>query len=240
MIGFVATMPAAYERLYGAHEAAEHAAIVSRRAGQLVHAEVWQSSKGPVLCVVGDDRPGFLALVTDTLLMQGMAIHSARAFCRVAGQDRLEAVDFLELHALGGAGGTPAWLDSEALPAFVQSLTELITSELAQRGAHGADALPSSDGVRATRVYFEREPPAEGRYLLVVEAPDSDGLLHAISSALLAQGVRIMACEIRTMNGRAHDRFEVEPVSRHFLRDSELCDVQLAVLDARPSRSRSR
>lgn len=238
MIGFVATMPAVYERLYGAQECAEHAAIVSRRAGRLVHAELWQSSKGPVLCVVAEDRPGFLALVTDTLLMQGMAIKSARAFCRVAGQDSLEAVDFLELHELGSAGGTPARLDSEALPAFVQSLTELIGNELAPRGAQSPDTLPPSDGVRTTRVYFEREPPGEGRYLLVVEAPDSDGLLHAISSALLAQGVRIMACEIRTLNGRASDRFEVEPVSRQFLRDSELCDVQLAVLDALPSRSR--
>lgn len=237
MIGFVATMPAVYERLYGADEVAEHAAIVSRREGRLVHAELWQSSKGPVLCVVAEDRPGFLALVTDTLLVQGMAIQSARAFCRVAGQDCLEAVDFLKLHALGG---TPALVDGVALTAFVQSLTELISNDLAQRGAQGMDALPPSDGEPATRVYFEREPPAEGRYLLVVEAPDADGLLHAISSALLAQGVRIMACEIRTVHGRAHDRFEVEPVSRLFLRDSELCDVQLAVLDALPSRSRSR
>jgi UTP:GlnB (protein PII) uridylyltransferase len=215
---------------------AEHAAIVARREGRLVHAEVWQSSKGPLLCVVAEDRPGFLALVTDTLLVQGIAIQSARAFCRVVGQDRLEAVDFLELHAVGGPGGIPALLDSEALPVFVQSLTELITDNIAQRGAQSVAALPPSDGVLATRVYFEREPPAEGRYLLVVEAPDSDGLLHAISSALLAQGVRIMACEIRTVNGRAHDRFEVEPVSGRFLRDSELCDVQLAVLDALPSR----
>jgi len=235
MIGFVATMPAVYERLYGADEVAQHAAIVSRRDGRLVHAEVWQSSNGPLLCVVADDRPGFLALVTDTLLAQGIAVQSARAFCRVVGPDRLEAVDFLELHALGGAGGTPALLDGEALPAFVQSLTELITDDLA-RGAPSVAALTASDGVPVTRVYFEREPPAEGRYLLVVEAPDSDGLLHAISSALLAQGVRIMACEIRTVNGRARDRFEVEPVSRRFLRDCELCDVQLAVLDALPSR----
>jgi UTP:GlnB (protein PII) uridylyltransferase len=236
MISFVATMPAVYERLYGADEVAAHAAIVSRREGRPVHAEVWQSSNGPLLCVVAEDRPGFLALVTDTLLAQGMAIQSARAFCRVVGQDRLQAVDFLELHPLGGSGGTSVPLDGEALPAFVQSLTELITDDLAQRRAQSAAALPPSDGVPATRVYFEREAPAEGRHLLVVEAPDSDGLLHAISSALLAHRVRIMACEIRTVNGRACDRFEVEPHSRGFLRDSELCDVQLAVLDALPSR----
>src|SRR6186713_2332619 len=98
---FVDSMPAAYERLYGASEVAEHAAIVSRRGARLVHAELWQSSKGPQLCVVAEDRPGLLALVTDALLAHGMAIESARAFCRVVDKDRFEAVDFLELHALG-------------------------------------------------------------------------------------------------------------------------------------------
>lgn len=235
MIGFAATMPAAYERLYSAEEVAEHAAIVSRRAGRLVHAEVWRSPQGPVLCVVAEDRPGFLALVTDTLLAQGLAIQGARAFCREVAKDRLEAVDFLQLHALGGLDGGPVAFDDEALPALIQSLTELMTDE-AQRDAPSAAAAAPSERTSATRVYFEREPPAEGRYLLVVEAPDSDGLLHAISSALHAWGVRIMACEIRTVGGRALDRFEVEPVSRRFLPESDLCDVQLAVLDALPSR----
>lgn len=235
MIGFVATMPAVYEQLYSAEEIAEHAAIVSRREGKLVHAEVWRSSKGPLLCVVAEDRPGFLALVTDTLLAQGMAIQSARAFCRQVANDRLEAVDFLELHALGGLVGEPATFEDEALPALVQSLGELITDD-AHRGAPSVTAPTLSEGAAVTRVYFERESPAEGRYLLVVEAPDSDGLLHAISSALHARGMRIMACEIRTVGGRARDRFEVEPVSRRFLTESDLCDVQLAVLQALPSR----
>src|SRR3954464_2798820 len=100
---FVATMPAAYERLYRASEMAEHAAIVSRRDGRPVHAELWQSPKGPLLCVVAEDRPGLLALVTDALLAQGMAIQSARAFCRELGKDRVEAVDFLELRGLAGS-----------------------------------------------------------------------------------------------------------------------------------------
>jgi UTP:GlnB (protein PII) uridylyltransferase len=232
MNAFVSTMPAVYERLYSADEMAQHAAIVARREGRPVHAEVWESSKGPLLCVVAEDTPGFLALVTDTLLAQGVAIQGARAFCREVGKDRLEAVDFLELQALGADGSVA--LETDVLPAFVRSLTELIGDHARLTGSTAAVA--ASDTEPLTRVYFEREPPAEGRYLLVVEAPDSDGLLHGISSALHAQGVRIMACEIRTVGGRARDRFEVEPVSRRFLRDSDLCDVQLAVLDALPAR----
>jgi len=53
---------------------------------------------------------------------------------------------------------------------------------------------------------------------------------------LHAKSMRIMACEIRTVAGRARDRFEVEPSIERNLSDSELCDVQLAVLDALPSR----
>jgi UTP:GlnB (protein PII) uridylyltransferase len=222
---FLATMPDAYERLYGESEVAEHAAIVSRRGSRLVHAELWQSAKGPLLCVVAEDRPGLLALVTDALLAQGMAIQSARAFCRELGEDRVEAVDFLELRVPGGSEDVAAQLDGDG---FAQSLSDLIAEDMAQS--------PPREAELSTRVYFERQSPADGRYLLVVDARDSDGLLHAVSSALHAKAMRITACEIRTIEGRARDRFEVEPSSQRALSDGELCDVQLAVLDALLSR----
>jgi len=225
---FVATMPAAYERLYGATEMAEHAAIVNRREARPVHAELWHSKKGPLLCVVAEDRPGLLALMTDALLAQGIAIQSARAFCRELGKERVEAVDFLELRALGGSEDIVAQLDGDGLRAFGESLTKLIADDLALRGA----SAPRAETEPTTRVYFERQSLADGRYLLVVDAPDSDGLLHAVSSALHSKGMRIMACEIRTVEGRARDRFEVEASSQRTLKDGELCDVQFAVFDA--------
>lgn len=235
MYQFVATMPAVYERLYTPREAAEHAAIVARREGRLVHAEPWQSTNGPQLCVVAEDRPGFLALVTDALLAQGLAIQSARAFCRQVGKDRLEAVDFLELRAVGGPEDAAVQLEGDALPAFLKSLGELITDDMSPSSAPHASPVPAPS-TPPTRVYFERQSPADGHYLLVVDAPDSDGLFHAVSAALHAKGMRIVACEIRTLGGRARDRFEVEPSSQSSLGDAELCDVQLAVLDSLPSR----
>src|SRR3954467_4277208 len=126
---FVATMPAVYELLYGTGEVAEHAAIASRRGARPVHAELWQSATGPMLCVVAEDRPGLLALVTDALLAQGMAIQNARAFCRQVGRDRVEAVDFLELRGPGGADDVSAHLNVDALHAFAQSLSELIAED---------------------------------------------------------------------------------------------------------------
>ncbi len=236
MNSFIGTMPAVYERLYGANEVAEHAAIVSRRGAALVHAEMWQSAKGPLLCVVAEDRPGLLALVTDSLLAQDMAIQSARVFCREVGKDRSEAVDFLGLRALGGSDDVAARLEGDGLQAFAQSLSELIASDMAQRAAASSAGASPAETKPATRVYFERQSLAEGSYLLVVDAPDSDGLLHAVSSALYEKGMRIVACEIRTVGGRALDRFEVEPSSQRALKDSELCDVQLAILQALPAR----
>src|SRR6187551_723281 len=149
---FLATMPAAYEHLYGASEVAEHAAIASRRGTQLVHAELCQSPKGPLLCVVAEDRPGLLALVTDALLAQGLAIQSARAFGRVVDKDRVEAVDFLELRVLGGSDDVAARLDGEGLQAFARSLGELVADDIAQRTAPSA---PKAETEPATRVYFE-------------------------------------------------------------------------------------
>lgn len=232
MSRFVDFMPPVYELLYTANEMSEHAAIADRRGDQLVHAEMWQSAKGPLLCVVAVDRPGLLALVTDALLAQGMAIQSARAFCREVSKERIEAVDFLELRSLSGPEDSPAHLDGDSLRAFVEFLTELVAHDM----THRPSVVPRANVEQATRVYFERQAPSEGRYLLVIEAPDSNGLLHAVSSALHAKGMRIMACEIRTVSGRASDRFELEPSSGRALKDAELCDVQLAVLDALPSR----
>ena len=234
MDSFLATMPAAYERLYGAKEAAEHAAIVARRGAKLVHAELWQSAKGPLLCVVAEDRPGLLALVTDALLAQGVAIESARAFCREVGKERVEAVDFLGLRAPGGAEDAAAQLEGDVLEAFERSLSELIAEDMAPRTSSPPSGPPAL--VQPTRVYFERQSLADGCYLLVVDAPDSDGLLHAVSSALHEKGMRIIACEIRTVEGRARDRFEIEPSAPRSLKDAELCDIQLAVRDALPVR----
>jgi UTP:GlnB (protein PII) uridylyltransferase len=230
---FVDFMPAAYGRLYTPAEIAEHAAIASRRGDRLIHAEMWRSANGPLLCVVAVDRPGLLALMTDSLLTQGMTIHSARAFCREGGQAQAEAVDFLELRALHGPSDVAAELDHDGLNAFAQFLSDLVADDLAHPNI---SSVPRAPAQPTTRVYFERQSPAEGRYLLVVDAPDSNGLLHAVSSALHDHGMRIVACESRTVSGRARDRFEVEPSSGRLLSDGELCDVQLAVLDALPSR----
>lgn len=60
------------------------------------------------------------------------------------------------------------------------------------------------------------------------------GLLHGITSALHAQGVRILNCQIGTEAGTARDRFELSSVTGERLSAVDLCDIQLAVLDSLP------
>lgn len=234
-VEFAASMPEAYRRAFGAEDRAEHAAVVARRGGRLAHAELCRPSGTGVVCLVADDRPGLLALVTDALLVHGLSIRSAQAYCRERADGTAEAVDVLELHPRGESLATVAGdFDATELYAFVQTLTELIADDIS------ACSLPAQALVKAgtpTRVYFELEALGRGKYELLVEAADSEGLLHAISTAIDAQGARIFACQIATQAGRAHDRFDLASAGGGPLSAVELCDIQLAVFDALPRRS---
>lgn len=227
MKDFLASMPAAYERAFTRDEVTMHARIVARRGAALAHAELCQGPSRSLVCVVADDRPGLLALLTDALLVQAVGIRSAQVYCRARPDGATEAVDFLELQA-GHAGGG---FEASELEAFVHTLRELIAEDIQ------ASARPSAAPVArvpAARAYFELEALRRNQYLLLVEAPDSQGLLHGITSALHAQGVRILSCQIGTEAGTARDRFELAAVSGERLTAVELCDLQLAVLDSLP------
>lgn len=223
----LASMPASYLAAFSPSQIAEHARIVARRGRRLAHAELCQSENGCLVCVVAEDRPGLLALVTDALLVHGLGIRSAQAFCRQRPDGGAEAVDFLALRPE---------LEAASLAGFLETLTELIEEDIeASRRVSAPQSLQSTP----TRVYFELEALRRNEYILLVEAPDSEGLLHAITSALYAQGARILTCQIGTEGDVARDRFELASASGQPPSGLELCDWQLAVLDALP-RARSR
>ncbi len=146
-------MPAAYARAFATADVAEHAWIVNRRGAALAHAELCGSGSESLVCVVADDRPGLLALVTDALLVQGFGIQSAPAYCRRRADGTTERVDFLELHHSARGGATEGFEASE-LESFLQTLTELISEDIR------ASARPSAAPVRSVppaRAYFELE-----------------------------------------------------------------------------------
>jgi len=234
MTDFRASMPAAYARAFGLLEIGEHARIVARRGEASVHAELWTGQNGARVCVVAEDRPGLLALVTDALLVHGLGIKSAQIYCRTRADGRAEAVDFFELED-AKPNGSSFVFGTEELAAFSQTLSELIVEH-----ALAAERVSQAPKPRApaARVYFELEALRRGELVLLVEAPNSEGLLNAITSALHVQGVRILTAEIRTENGLARDRFDLASSDGSELTAIRACDIQQAVLAALPDFAR--
>ena len=224
MSEFLESMPAAYASAFDASEVSEHARIAARRGAQLVHAEIFVGRAGAQVCLVADDRPGLLALVTDALLVHGLNIQNAQVYCRKRSDGQSEAVDFFQLEqqslSVRNAVGAPE------LAAFLQTLSELVAEQVLS--ASRVTIPPSSEPPKA-RVYFELEALRRGEFALLVEAPDSEGLLNGITSALHDQGVRISSSQIRTEAGVARDRFEITSNDGEPLTAVRLCDIQQAV-----------
>ncbi len=224
-------MPKGYALAFHASEVEEHVQIVARRGTQLAHAEVWTGRSGARVCLVAEDRPGLLALVTDALLVHGLSIRSALVYCRQRPDGKAEALDFFELRqAKSSEAGFQ--IDASELAAFLQTLVELVAEDIA--AADRGSARPTAGGP-VTRVYFELEALRRGEAVLLVEAPDTEGLLNAITNALHAQAVRILASEIRTEGSTAHDRFDLASRDGQPLTAVRLCDIQQSVLTSLPA-----
>jgi [protein-PII] uridylyltransferase len=233
MTEFLQTMPAAYAHAFTTSEVADHEKVVARRGARLVHAEMCNGPSGDQVCVVAEDRPGLLALVTDALLVHGLSIRNAKVYCRERNDGQSEAVDFFQLqHTKGEAG---AGVEPAELSAFLQTLSELVAEDVL--AASRPSLIPTSSSPK-TRVYFEIEALRRGEATLLVEAPDSEGLLNAITNALAAQDVHIRASEIRTEGGVARDRFDLVSNDAQPLTAVRLCDVQQAVHAALPKLGR--
>ena len=233
MTAFLETMPAAYARVFTASEAFDHAQVVARRGAHLVHAEICDGPSGEQVCVVAEDRPGLLALITDAFLVHGLSIRNAKVYCRKRADGQSEAVDFFQLqHAKGDTG---IGVGSAELGAFLQTLSELVAEDML--AASRPSVMPSSSSP-AIRVYFELEALRRGEATLLVESPDAEGLLNAIANALHAQNVLIRASEICTEGGVAHDRFDLVSNDARALSSVRLCDIQQAVHAALPKVAR--
>ncbi|HEY3256578.1 MAG TPA: hypothetical protein VGJ91_21610, partial [Polyangiaceae bacterium] len=128
MTEFLQTMPAAYARAFTPSEVAEHARVVARRGLHLVHAEMCVGPSGEQVCVVAEDRPGLLALVTDALLVHGLSIRNAKVYCRERADGQLEAVDFFQLQH--EKGDVSLGIGPAELGAFLQTLSELVAEDV--------------------------------------------------------------------------------------------------------------
>lgn len=228
---FRASMPGAYARVYGEDEVAEHAAIVGRRALQPAHVELWRAlpAGSAVLCVVADDHPGFLSLVSAVLYLHELDVATAQIYCRARADGVGEAVDFFWVRPVRQGSRQHA---APEIASIKRVLGELVVRQACpdpitpRRGALASDAVPLA------RVFFETAPLRSGDYVLVVEALDFPGLLMSVARALHRQNLDILASDIRTEGTRVHDRFTVADTMGEPLSPNRLATIRAAVVAA--------
>ena len=232
MSAFYTSMPERYRDAFDAGDAREHAAIVGRRAGAVVHLEIWRRlpTGGAIVCVVADDRPGLLSFISASLVLHQMDVIAAQAYTRVVpGTSRSEAIDFL-------------WIQRDAphpLPVLradiariADVLRALISGELTIESALRCvrPLRPAPPGAR-TRVTFD-DASDERTVVLVVETFDRPGLLLAITQALFQAEVQIIETHATTRNGRVADSFTITELDGAPIGRQRRGTVQMEVLAA--------
>lgn len=203
---FIASMPAAYAQAFDRADAEEHAQIVLGRGNAIAQVVVWRTlpQGGAILCVVAEDRPGLVALVSAAFLAHALDVRAAQIYCRSTAAGSVEAVDFFWLRNQSGSG-----LDAARLEACSRTIRELLGAE-----ADGPSlAGQTSGGDSAASVGFAPDPGAADRYEVTLEARDFPGLLHTVARLLHQHGLEVIRCEIRTDEGVARDRFWVTSFS---------------------------
>lgn len=199
---FIASMPAAYTRAFDEADAEEHARIVLSRGADPARVVTWRSLPQGVaiLCVVADDRPGLVALVSSAFLAHALDVRSAQIYCRSCPGDRLEAVDFFWLKSADGA----APLDAARLEACGRTILELLAAE-----SSAASVAPRPERDARAKLEYVKDSSVTDAWDVSLEAQDFPGLLHTVARLLHQHGLEVVRCEIRTEDGIAKDRFIV-------------------------------
>jgi [protein-PII] uridylyltransferase len=227
---FRASMPARYRESFDGAAIREHAAIVARREDMPAHVEIWrhQPKGGAIACVIADDRPGLLSLISAALVVQSLDVVSAQAYTRSTPAGA-EAVDFLWLRR---DADNPMPIRSSDATQVRALLIGLITGKetlesVMRRARPRAPAAVGS----STRVAFH-ETANLGLSVLTVETYDRPGLLLAITLALFKARVQIVGSEAETKDGHVIDRFTIVELDGTPIQKTRRGAVQTAVLEA--------
>jgi [protein-PII] uridylyltransferase len=201
---FIHSMPAAYAQAFDAADAEEHARIAAERGTAAARVVVWRilPQGVAILCVVADDRPGLVALVSAAFLAHALDVRSAQIYCRSHEDGRLEAVDFFWLRNV--SAGLP--LETSRLEACTRTIRELLGAESEVLDVPRPGSVVPD---QRARVSYAADPLTPERWEVELEARDFPGLLHTVARLLHQHGLEVVRCEIRTEDGIARDRFFV-------------------------------
>jgi UTP:GlnB (protein PII) uridylyltransferase len=205
---FLNGMPETYRVQHSASEVTDHAAIAWRRRGELAHLEQWAAGAKDAmwLCVVTDDRPGLLTLLSAAITAHSLNIVRAKIYCRDTTDNKREAVDFFCVRPLKSE--TTLRMDEAEILGIRDTVIKLLEGQTdiptLERRASPTSRPP---GRPDTSIYFDGE--RNGTDLLVIETDDHPGLLTAVTRVLSTLELSIQWSEVVTMAGRARDEFQL-------------------------------
>jgi [protein-PII] uridylyltransferase len=227
---FFSSMPERYRQEFDRTTTRQHARVATARNRLPIYADLFpgNSANGPGICVVADDAPGLLAVISTGLMLEGFDIIRADAYTRRTLRGDYEAVDLFWVRRSPPKSDTP--LTEEDSLAIRNTLLELVGSGTARK--HLELALKGiSPGESETRVRF-RDIRGVPWLTLELEANDRPGLLAAVTAALASEGIQIIDSRVRTYGLRVHDYFDILGADGSRPTGANLQRIQLAVFSA--------
>jgi UTP:GlnB (protein PII) uridylyltransferase len=229
---FIRTMPDGYREVFDRRAVREHAELVAQRGERAGHAAVWRMlPRGlAVMCVVADDVPGLLSVVTTALALHRLDVLTAHVFSRKLDSGDTEAVDFFwvqDRQRASGQAPAPEHLDrcARTLCGFLRAGVEPDDITAGQLSSPPPGAVP---------VVSWEEGGTLDQSVLRIEASDGPGLLLSAAKALYASRLTIVASEISTESNVARDRFTLRAADGGHLdaerKDAALVRVRQALL----------
>jgi UTP:GlnB (protein PII) uridylyltransferase len=240
---FSASMPPRYRVLFDPRTMRKHAAVCYRRGGRPANVEAWRTlaDGSAALCVVADDRPGFLSAVAAALVSHRLDVITALVFLRPVPGAATEAVDLVWVRRANESD--KASIDDDEVASVGEVLSAILAGTVSVEQivsrALASDA-PHDDNLV---VRFDEIDP-EGLAALVVEAADRPGMLLTIAFEVFQHGGQIVRSLVRTAGGRAFNHFELAEFSGTPLVPERCEEIRAAVYaalslrDARAAKSR--
>lgn len=229
----LASMPSAYPQIFERRDIAEHAHIVHARGKRRAYAATWRQLPGgtAIICVVADDVPGLLSLVSAAFVAHHLDVTSAQIFCRPTAQGT-EAIDFFWLKR-ARPSRLPQHIDTLEIESVSRMLDELVGEEAQARylAVQELERVAPELPVRP-RVFYDTRALRRGEVILNVVTPDRPGLLLAITLSFAHQGLEVVASEVRTDQGVASDRFTLRDARGAALSAHRLADIQRQIIAA--------
>jgi UTP:GlnB (protein PII) uridylyltransferase len=229
----VASMPQAYPQIFERRDIAEHVDLINARGSRRAFAGEWRQLPGGtvIVCIVADDVPGLLSLVSTVFVSHHLDVSSAQIFCR-ARPEGVEAVDFFWLKR-ARPSRLPQHIDSSEIDSVSRMLDQLLGEESQGRllAAQELERIAPELPVRP-RVFYDTRALRRGEVILNVVTPDRPGLLLAITLSFVSQGLEVVASEVRTDQGIASDRFTLRDAAGDPLSANRLADIQRQIIAA--------